>query len=378
MQRHSVLIDRKTGEEYLPLRNLSAEQERFLPYDSALSEFAAVGFEYGYSVANPDALVMWEAQFGDFVNGAQSVIDEFISSGEAKWGQHSRRRAAAAARPRGPGAGPHLRPHRAVPAAVRRGLDDRRACPSTPANYFHLLRRHALDGVRRPLVVFTPKSMLRNRAVVSPLSDFTGGRFRSVIDDPRYRETDGPAAGVRTRAAVQRQALLRAGRRPRQARGSTTPRSCGSSSSTRCRTASSPPSSSATRTPTDVRWVQEEPANQGAWPFFGLELPEKLPERLAGLKRVSRRRWPPRRRVVEGARGRAGRHHRRRRSHDRSGRPSVYATDRGIEELLERRGEETVSVEWLADRLRAFVDLNPAFEDAVERVASFLARDDED
>ncbi len=89
VQRHSVVIDRRTGDEYVPLRNLSPEQERFLPYDSALSEFAAVGFEYGYSVANPDALVLWEAQFGDFVNGAQSVIDEFISSGEAKWGQRS-------------------------------------------------------------------------------------------------------------------------------------------------------------------------------------------------------------------------------------------------------------------------------------------------
>ncbi|MGH3585415.1 MAG: multifunctional oxoglutarate decarboxylase/oxoglutarate dehydrogenase thiamine pyrophosphate-binding subunit/dihydrolipoyllysine-residue succinyltransferase subunit, partial [Pseudonocardia sp.] len=89
VQRHSVVIDRRSGEEYYPLRNLTADQERFLPYDSALSEFAAVGFEYGYSVANPEAFVAWEAQFGDFVNGAQSIIDEFISSGEAKWGQMS-------------------------------------------------------------------------------------------------------------------------------------------------------------------------------------------------------------------------------------------------------------------------------------------------
>ena len=89
VQRHSVLIDRKTGAEYMPLNNLSADQAKFMAYDSALSEFAALGFEYGYSVANPDALVLWEAQFGDFVDGAQPVIDEFISSGEAKWGQRS-------------------------------------------------------------------------------------------------------------------------------------------------------------------------------------------------------------------------------------------------------------------------------------------------
>ena len=195
VQRHSVIIDRRTGEEYVPLRNLSPEQERFLPYDSALSEFAAVGFEYGYSVANPDALVLWEAQFGDFVNGAQSVIDEFISSGEAKWGQRSD---VVLLLPHGlEGQGPDHssgRIERFLQLCAEGSMTV--ALPSEPANYFHLLRRHALDGVRRPLVVFTPKSMLRNRAVVSPLSDFTGGRFRSVIDDPRYRENDGPAADV--------------------------------------------------------------------------------------------------------------------------------------------------------------------------------------
>ena len=167
VQRHSVVIDRKTGEEYYPLRNLSPEQERFLPYDSALSEFAAVGFEYGYSVANPDALVLWEAQFGDFVNGAQSVIDEFISSGEAKWGQ---RRDVALLLPHGlEGQGPDHssgRIERFLQLCAEGSMTV--ALPCEPANYFHLLRRHALDGVRRPLVVFTPKSMLRDRAVVSP------------------------------------------------------------------------------------------------------------------------------------------------------------------------------------------------------------------
>ena len=126
-QRHSALIDRATGEEYVPLNHLADGQERFLAYDSALSEYAALGFEYGYSVGNPKALVLWEAQFGDFANGAQTVIDEFISSGEAKWGQHSD---VALLLPHGlEGQGPDHSSgrDRAVPAAVRRGLDDPRA-----------------------------------------------------------------------------------------------------------------------------------------------------------------------------------------------------------------------------------------------------------
>ena len=288
VQRHSVLIDRKNGEEYFPLRNLAEDQGRFLPYDSALSEYAAVGFEYGYSVANPDALVLWEAQFGDFVNGAQSIIDEFISSGEAKWGQMAD---VVLLLPHGlEGQGPDHssgRIERFLQLCAEGSMTV--AMPSEPANYFHLLRRHTLDGVRRPLVVFTPKWMLRAKQVVSPLSDFTGGRFRTVIDDPRFREGDGPASSVRKlrlcsgkiywelAAALEKKgnpddiALVRVEQlypvphRQLEAILDRYPNA------------------------TDVRWVQEEPANQGAWPFFGLLLPEKI-ERLAGLKRVSRRR----------------------------------------------------------------------------------------
>ena len=131
-QRHSVIIDRKTGAEFTPLQLLATNSDgtptggKLMVYDSALSEFAAVGFEYGYSVGNPDAMVLWEAQFGDFVNGAQSIIDEFISLGRGQVGSAVRRGAAAAARPRRTGSRPHLGPHRAVPAAVGRGLDDDR------------------------------------------------------------------------------------------------------------------------------------------------------------------------------------------------------------------------------------------------------------
>ncbi|HZE18253.1 MAG TPA: thiamine pyrophosphate-dependent enzyme, partial [Mycobacterium sp.] len=171
-QRHSVVIDRHTGEEFTPLQLLATTPDgtptggKFLVYDSPLSEYAAVGFEYGYTVGNPDALVLWEAQFGDFVNGAQSIIDEFISSGEAKWGQLSN---VVLLLPHGhEGQGPdHTsgRIERFLQLWAEGSMTI--AMPSTPSNYFHLLRRHALDGVQRPLIVFTPKSMLRNKAAVS-------------------------------------------------------------------------------------------------------------------------------------------------------------------------------------------------------------------
>jgi multifunctional 2-oxoglutarate metabolism enzyme len=287
VQRHSVIIDRRTGAEYYPLRNLSEDQERFLPYDSALSEFAAVGFEYGYSVANPEAFVAWEAQFGDFVNGAQSIIDEFISSGEAKWGQMSD---VALLLPHGlEGQGPDHssgRIERFLQLCAEGSMTV--AVPTEPANYFHLLRRHAMDGVRRPLVVFTPKWMLRARQAVSPLADFTDGRFRTVIDDPRYRESNGPVAGVH-------RVLLCSGKIYYELAAAREKRGVDNIAIVRVEQLYPVPDRQLAavldRYPNaeDVRWVQEEPANQGAWPYFGLELPEKLP-RLVGFKRVSRRR----------------------------------------------------------------------------------------
>jgi 2-oxoglutarate decarboxylase len=162
------------------------------------------------------------------------------------------------------------------------------AYPSEPANYFHLLRRHALDGIQRPLVVFTPKSMLRNRAVVSPLSDFTGGRFRTVIDDPRFRDADGNATGVH-------KILLCTGKVYYELAAAVEKRGLDDTAVVRIEQLYPVPdrqlASVLDRYPNaeDVRWVQEEPANQGAWPFLGLTLPEVLP-RLVGIKRVSRRR----------------------------------------------------------------------------------------
>ncbi|MBC3193686.1 multifunctional oxoglutarate decarboxylase/oxoglutarate dehydrogenase thiamine pyrophosphate-binding subunit/dihydrolipoyllysine-residue succinyltransferase subunit [Pseudonocardia sp. C8] len=294
VQRHSVLIDRRTGAEYFPLRNLAEGQGRFLPYDSALSEFAAVGFEYGYSVANPEALVMWEGQFGDFVNGAQPVIDEFISSGEAKWGQLSD---IVMLLPHGlEGQGPDHssgRIERFLQLCAEGSM--RVALPSEPANYFHLLRQHSLDGVRRPLVVFTPKWMLRAKQVVSQLSDFTEGRFRPVIDDPEHRGESGPVSSVKRLLFCSGKIYweLAAARDKRRKNGDS---SVDDTALVRVEQLYPMPTEQIAaileRYPQadDVRWVQEEPANQGSWPFYGLELPQKLPELQGKLTRVSRRR----------------------------------------------------------------------------------------
>jgi len=282
-QRHSVVIDRKTGQEYTPLQNLTSDQGKFLVYDSALSEFAALGFEYGYSVASPDALVLWEAQFGDFVNGAQSIIDEFISSGEAKWGQRAN---VVLLLPHGhEGQGPdHTsgRIERWLQLCAEGSMTV--AMPSTPANYFHLLRRHALDGVKRPMVVFTPKSMLRLKAATSPVEDFTSGRFLSVIDDPAVSARSDVTKLLLCSGKVYYELAAEKARRGAEDTAILRIEQLYPVPERKLRAAlEAYPNAS------DVRWVQEEPANQGAWPFLGLNLPELAPERLAGLRRVSRR-----------------------------------------------------------------------------------------
>ncbi|RSD13452.1 multifunctional oxoglutarate decarboxylase/oxoglutarate dehydrogenase thiamine pyrophosphate-binding subunit/dihydrolipoyllysine-residue succinyltransferase subunit [Amycolatopsis eburnea] len=282
-QRHSVFIDRKTGQEYAPLQNLAEGQGRVMIYDSALSEYAAVGFEYGYSVANPESLVMWEAQFGDFVNGAQTVIDEYISSGEAKWGQRSD---VVLLLPHGhEGQGPdHTsgRIERFLSLCAEGSMTV--AVPSTPANYFHLLRRHALDGIQRPLVVFTPKSMLRNKAATSQVEDFTGeSRFMSVIDDT----TPDPAK--------IRKVLLTSGKLYWELVAERAKREAHDVAIVRIEQYYPLPKKKLVAAlerysnAQQVAWVQEEPENQGAWPFFGLNLPRKFPELLSGLQVVSRR-----------------------------------------------------------------------------------------
>ncbi|SDO30002.1 2-oxoglutarate dehydrogenase E1 component [Geodermatophilus sp. DSM 45219] len=286
VQRHSVLIDRENGAEFTPLAHLSEDQAKFFVYDSLLSEYAAVGFEYGYSVANPRALVLWEAQFGDFVNGAQMVIDEFISSGEAKWGQRS---GVVMLLPHGlEGQGPDHssgRIERFLQLAAENNMTV--ANCSTPGNYFHLLRRQALSDVHRPLVVFTPKSLLRAKAAVSPVSDFTDEAFRPVLPDPGVGGEpldDGAVRRVVLCSGKVAYDLL--AQREAEGRADT--------AVVRVEQLYPLPAEQVVRQlerypdADDVVWVQEEPANMGAWQFMAVNLPEHLP---AGrhLRRVSRR-----------------------------------------------------------------------------------------
>jgi 2-oxoglutarate decarboxylase len=286
VQRHSVLIDRENGGEYTPLANLTDDQAKFFVYDSLLSEYAAVGFEYGYSVANPKALVLWEAQFGDFVNGAQMVIDEFISSGEAKWGQRS---GVVMLLPHGlEGQGPDHssgRIERFLQLSAENNMTV--ANCSTPANYFHLLRRQALSEVHRPLVVFTPKSLLRAKVAVSAVEDFTEQSFRPVLPDTGV-------GGEPLDASAVRKVLLCSGKVAYDLLAQRESEGRADVAIVRVEQLYPLPAeqirAELERYPNanDIVWVQEEPMNMGAWQFMAVNLPEHLPQGRT-FRRVSRR-----------------------------------------------------------------------------------------
>jgi 2-oxoglutarate dehydrogenase E1 component len=275
-QRHAVIVDKVTEERYVPLHHVSSDQGRYFVFDSMLSEFAALGFEYGYSVESPDTLVLWEAQFGDFANGAQTITDEFISSGEQKWGQLS---GIVMLLPHGyEGQGPDhssARPERYLQLSAQNNMTV--AMPSTPASYFHLLRWQAKAPHHKPLIVFTPKSMLRLKAASSKASDFTSGHFEPVITDNTIN-----ADGVRRVLLCSGKVTwdLFAGRQK-----------AGREDTAIVRLERLYPMpgeqirAALEQFPQDAEiiWVQEEPMNQGAYQYISVNLPEFLDGRRIGL-----------------------------------------------------------------------------------------------
>jgi 2-oxoglutarate dehydrogenase E1 component len=186
-QRHLVLHDAATGRKVTPMQQLPGAQAPFEVYNSPLSELATIGFEYGYSAAAPEVLVLWEAQFGDFINGAQVMVDQFITSGLSKWGLTTR---LTLLLPHGyEGQGPEHssgRLERFLQLAAEGNI--RVANCTTPAQYFHLLRRQGRVKRQRPLVIMTPKSLLRHPQATSKLEELATGGFQAVIDDPRFTE----------------------------------------------------------------------------------------------------------------------------------------------------------------------------------------------
>ena len=269
VQRHAVLHDRVNGQEWLPLGNLSDNQARFWIYDSLLSEYATMGFEYGYSVERADALVLWEAQFGDFANGAQTIIDEFISAAEQKWGQRS---SVVLLLPHGyEGQGPDhssARIERYLQLCAENNMTVAR--PSTPASYFHLLRRQAYARPRRPLIVFTPKAMLRLRGATSEVADFTSGKFEPVLDDVTVTDKSSIRRVVLNSGKIYYDLLAEREKRDQK-----------DVALVRLEQFYPLPQEQldavlAQYPNADLVWAQDEPENMGAWPFLGLELVKRL------------------------------------------------------------------------------------------------------
>jgi multifunctional 2-oxoglutarate metabolism enzyme len=271
--RHLVLHDENTGLEYTPMQHLKEAKAPFELHNSPLSETACLGFEYGYSAATPSALVLWEAQFGDFANGAQVIIDSFIVSGEAKWGQTSR---LTMLLPHGyEGSGPEHSSAR-IERFLALGAEGniRIANPTTAAQYFHLLRRQALIKKARPLIIFTPKGLLRLDRASSTMEDLTDGEFRHILDDPKaedrrekverlvlctgkiYYDMDGsPQREKAENVAIARVEMLYPFAKERLEN-----------------VIAGYPNLK------EIAWVQEEPRNMGAWKVMSRRFPQVLPE----------------------------------------------------------------------------------------------------
>ena len=273
-QRHAVLHDHTSGQEWTPLSFLTPDQAPLEIYDSLLSEYAALAFEYGYSVERPEGLTMWEAQFGDFANGAQSVIDEYVTSAAQKWGQRS---GLVMLLPHGQeGQGPDHSSAR-IERYLQMCAQDNMlvAQPSTPASYFHLLREHTYTRPRRPLIVFTPKQLLRLKAACSPVEAFTSGTFQPVIG-----ETDDAVLASAQKQGVDR-VLLCSGRVYYDLLAHRTKTGDMRTAIVRLEQLYPLESSAiaealAPFSGAELVWVQDEPANQGMWPYLALNLPTDL------------------------------------------------------------------------------------------------------
>ncbi|MEY2472062.1 MAG: multifunctional 2-oxoglutarate metabolism enzyme [Actinomycetota bacterium] len=259
--RHSVLVDYHTGTEYVPLWELGGDQGRFFVYDSLLSEYAALGFEYGYSVVQKDALVAWEAQFGDFANGAQIIIDQFLVAAEDKWGQTS---GLVLLLPHGyEGQGPEhssARLERFLSSCAEGNITV--ASPTTAAQYFHILRRQVHRPHKTPLVIMSPKWLLRRKEAYSPVEELTEGRFYEVLDDPSITDADSVKRVVFAGGKVAVQAV-----EERDKRGAPV-------AIVRVEQLYPWPEEQIAAIldkyahARDVVWLQEEPRNMGAWTYL--------------------------------------------------------------------------------------------------------------
>jgi len=279
-QRHGVLIDQRTEEEYFPLAHLAPDQAPFMLYDSVLSEYAALGFEYGYSVEYPEALVLWEAQFGDFVNAAQVVIDQFIAAAEDKWGQPS---SVGLLLPHGfEGQGPEHSSARMERFLTLSAEDNQRVVyPSTAAQYFHVLRRQALATRRVPLVCFTPKRYLRMPQSRSPVSELTEGGFRLTLDDRAEVDRDAVRRVLLCTGKIGHELMDKRDEMGAPAAVVRVEQLYPWPEDDILNTVATYPNAR------EVWWVQEEPANMGAWNFVHARLARALRER-AELRHVAR------------------------------------------------------------------------------------------
>jgi 2-oxoglutarate dehydrogenase E1 component len=259
-QRHAALYDVRSGEAYFPLKHLAPDQGHFAAYDSLLSEVAVLGFEFGFSLEDPHTLVLWEAQFGDFANGAQVIIDQFLVCGESKWQRSS---GLVLLLPHGyEGQGPEHSSARLERFLQLCAEDNIQVCnPTTPAQYFHVLRRQVKRNFRKPLVLMTPKSLLRHKQAVSAVEEFTSGHFREVIDDP------ADPSGVR-------RVLLCSGKVYYDLAEQRDKRGLGDVAIVRVEQSYPFPAESLRRALARYRnvrdwvWVQEESMNMGGWTFM--------------------------------------------------------------------------------------------------------------